>query len=834
MPPKKIHLVCNAHLDPVWLWVWEEGAAEALSTFRTAADLCDEFPGFVFNHNEAILYRWIEDYEPALFRRIQRLVRRGRWHIMGGWYLQPDCNMPSGESIVRQILLGKAYFKAKFDVEPTTAVNFDPFGHSRGFPQILAKSGYDSYLICRPSPAECPLPAEEFRWVGFDGSRITAVRATAHYNSRLGWARAKVEDWLKANPDAPLGLLPWGVGDHGGGASRRDLADLAELARESRDVRIVHSTPEAFFKDLARTGRDLPEVARSLNPWAPGCYTSMARVKRRHRQLENEVFGAEKLATAAYAQGLMAYPKAELDEALRDLAFAEFHDILPGSAIPDAEDAALRLLDHGLETAGRIKAKAFFLLAGREPRADEDEIPIFVYNPHPWPVETVIDGEFEPVEVNWGTDYLRPRVSFEGKPLPCQPEKEASNLGVEWRKRVVFPARLAAGALGRFSCRLERDPAGPDRPPAPRPGTDIVLVHPDLELAVGGATGLVDRYRVRGHELLAAGAFKPLVIEDDADCWGMKVRSFRKAAGTFALLTPERTAAFYGLSSPELAPVRIIEDGPVRTVVEAAFGYGRSVLVLRYKVPARGVEVEIEARVFWAEKGRMLKLALPCRAPDGRLLGQVAYGREELFADGTESVAQKWLALVSAGSGLALTVINDGVYGADFDGRELRLSLLRAPAYAADPDAARTLLKTDRFVPRHDQGERLFRFWMSLGPDAERLERVEREALERNEPPFVLPFFPSGRGRRTRPLLVLDDPAVVLTALKKAESGRRIILRLFEPTGRARTVGLELPFARARTTVALGPFEIKTIAFDLGSRIFRETDLLERPIKKGR
>ena len=126
----------------------EEGVAAAVSTFRTAADLCDEFDGFIFNHNESILYQWVEEYEPQLFERIQRLVKEGKWHIMGGWHLQPDCNMPSGESFIRQILLGKTYFAQKFGKEPTTAINFDPFGHSRGLVQILAKSGYDSYLCC--------------------------------------------------------------------------------------------------------------------------------------------------------------------------------------------------------------------------------------------------------------------------------------------------------------------------------------------------------------------------------------------------------------------------------------------------------------------------------------------------------------------------------------------------------------------------------------------------------------------------------------------------------------------------------------------------------------
>jgi alpha-mannosidase len=833
MPQAKVHLVCNAHLDPVWLWEWEEGAGETLSTFRAAADLCREFPGFVFNHNEAVLYRWVESYEPALFRRIRRLARAGRWHVMGGWHLQPDCNMPSGESVVRQILLGKSYFKSKFGVEPTTAVNLDPFGHSRGFVQILARSGYDSYLFCRPFQAECPLPAEEFVWTGFDGSRVLAVRATAHYNSALGRARAKVEEWLAKNPDARPSLLLWGVGDHGGGASRKDLADLAALSAERRDVEIVHSTPEAFFKELVASGRELPVVSKSLNPWAPGCYTSMARVKQGHRRLENELFAAEKMAASAFAQGLMAYPNEALDEAFRDLAFAEFHDILPGSSIEAAEAGALRLLDHGLEIASRVKAGAFFRMAGGEPRAREGEIPIFVYNPHPWAFEAVVDCEFEPVEPNTEGGYLLPRVSRDGRELAAQPEREASNLCVEWRKRVVFAARLEAGRLNRFDARLERVAARP-QPDVQDPGGDIVFARPGFDLVIGRATGLVERFRSGDAEILAPGAFKPLVIQDDADCWSMKGLSFREVAGSFSLLSPEEAAAFCGLTVPGLPPVRVIESGPVRTVVEALFGCGRSVLVARYKVPARGSELEIELRVRWAEKDRMLKLALPCRPERWRLLGQVAYGREELFADGREAVAQKWLALVGDGPGTALTVVNDGVHGADFDGRELRLSLLRAPAFAADPDAAAAMREADRFIPRHDQGERSFRFWVAAGPAAERLERIEREALERNEAPFVLPFSPSGSGRRSAPAVVLDDPAAVLTAFKKSESGRRLVLRLFEPTGQARAVGVELPFARARTKARLAPFEIKTLVFDPRRRAFEETDLLERRPKKRR
>ena len=163
-------MVCNAHLDPVWLWNWQEGAAAAIATFRTAADICEESEGFVFCHNEALLYSWVEEYEPALFQRIRQLVEAKKWHIMGGWYLQPDCNLPSGESILRQIIAGKRYFMEKFHAAPTVAVNFDTFGHSRGLVQILRKCGYTGYLFMRPGKELLELPSRNIRWRGFDGS----------------------------------------------------------------------------------------------------------------------------------------------------------------------------------------------------------------------------------------------------------------------------------------------------------------------------------------------------------------------------------------------------------------------------------------------------------------------------------------------------------------------------------------------------------------------------------------------------------------------------------------------------------------------------------------
>ncbi len=833
MTPKTIHLVCNAHLDPVWLWDWEEGAGEALSTFRSAVSLCEEFPGFVFNHNEAILYRWVEEFEPALFKKIQRLVKEKRWHILGGWFVQPDCNMPCGESFVRQILAGQRYFREKFGVDFRTASNLDPFGHSRGLVQILSKSGYDSYIFCRPGRGDGRLPADEFVWVGFDGSEVMASLVSAHYNSPAGGAKKKVLDWISANPDRELSLLLWGVGDHGGGASRADLEDLSTLMAERRDFEIRHSRPEAYFADLGKRKPALPRHARDMNPWAVGCYTSMVRIKQKHRLLENDLFLAEKMAAAAAYQGLMRYPREELGEAHYDLALSQFHDILPGSAIPQAEESSLRRLDHGLELLSRVKARAFFALAGSEPPPAQGEIPLFAHNPHPFKIRGIVSCEFQPYEINASGGYQFPQVYSEGRPLPSQPEKEASNLNVEWRKKVVFAADLEPGRINRFICRLERRTEKP-APQLEEEGGRLIFRTDELEVLINTETGLIDRYRAGGRDFLAERAFTPLVIDDSADPWGITVRRFRDLAGRFEPASPEEGSRASGIMARPAASVRVIEDGAVRTVIESVLTYGRSVIFLRYQLPRGGTEIEVEVRVHWGEKDKMLKLSVPTLFPKARYIGQTAYGIADLPADGDEAVAQKWVAAVSDEDDAALTVINDCIYGSDFLNGEVRLSLLRSAAYSADPVPSGPMVAQDRYVPRIDQGERMFRFWLNGGDRASRLTAVDREAMARNEKPFCLAFFPPGEGRRPRPFIYLNDDAIEVTALKKAEKGENLIIRLFEPTGKKRTTVLFLPWARARKRISLSGFEIRTLSFNPRTRIFRELDLLERPLRKTR
>ena len=826
---RRLVLVCNSHIDPVWLWPWEEGLAATLATFRAAAGFCETFDGFVFCHNEALLYQWVEEYEPALFDRIRRLVTTGQWRVIGGWYVQPDCNLPSGESFVRQITTGLRYFQERFGVRPRVAFNVDPFGHGRGLVQVLKRSGYRGYLFCRPDAQHLPLRSDDFLWVGYDGSTVLAHRSSEHYNSERGRARAKAERWLQAHEGDDDGVLLWGVGNHGGGPSRDDLRALAALASETADRTILHGAPDDYFDRLAGREAALPRHEADLNPWAPGCYTSMSTVKRAHRRLEGRLYGTEKMLASAAIQQLVPYPRAELASALEALLFSEFHDILPGSSVAEVEAQALDRLGRGFDIVDRLRARAFFALLSGQPAAAEGEYPIFVHNPHPFPVSATVICEFQPPEPNMDpATRLVPELALPGgAAVPLQVEKESCNIQADQRKRIVFHASLPPSCTTRYLGRLRTVPRPP--PDGPRPIAGIYRHRSNgCEIDIDGSTGLLVGYRLHGSPYIDGGAFRGLVMRDSADPWGMKVRGFRDRLGDFVLMSPRETAALAGVRAPELEPVRIIEDGPIRTIVEAAFAHGRSVMRLRYALPKRDADVEVEALVLWAETDAMLKLAVPTAMPGMRVHGQVAFGVERHAREGEELVGHEWLACVSSDGTRALSIVTDATSGFDYAGAELRISCLRSPAYAGHPvDDVTPIVRQDRVETRVDRGEHLFRFWLRAGPAAARLDAIDREATSRLQAPMALVAFPAGGGAPVLPGALLSDPVIQMPAMKLADDGRRVIVRLFEPTGAPRQTTLRIPPLGAEATLEFGPFELKTVAVDLQTGETRETDLLE-------
>lgn len=845
MIQRTLHLICNAHIDPVWLWNWEEGLAETLSTFRIAAEFCTRSEGFVFCHNESLLYQWVEEYEPELFRKIRKLIADGKWRIIGGWYIQPDCNLPSGESLVRQILIGKNYFREKFGVEPQTAVNFDPFGHARGLVQILAKSGYTSYLFCRPGEPHLSVP-DDFIWTGFDGSEILAHRSLEHYNSEKGKADVKIMKWINGHPDFGTGLFLWGIGNHGGGPSREDLKKIAEL-QSSFDhqtqqsdlssaklppvpvhkILLKHSYPEAFFQWLESARHSLPKVNTDLNPWAVGCYTSMQRVKKLHRELEETYYFTEKIITHAVLAGLIKYPRQELREALEDLLFSEFHDILPGSGIPEVEAYALQRMNHGLEMLSRLKVKAFFKLLAGQKVAHPGEFPILVYNAEPYDIKETLILELQGAEPNFNPDtFLLPELFDEsGNPVVYQLEKESANIANDHRKRLVFDAILKASSMNRFSCYL-REVSILDKPMSPVQD-ELHFINETCDIRISSDTGLIDQYKVNGVNYLKPDSAELIVMKDDADPWGMKVDSFRDLAGRFRLMSASETSGFAGTQGP-IEPVRIIENGPVRTVVEGLFRYNGSTAVVQYIIPKQGAQVEIAIRVFWNEKDKMLKLAFPSSLKQSVCLGQVACGVQQFDREGEEMVAHQWIGLFARGKDAAFTITNRTTYGFDQSDGELRLSLLRSPAYSGHPvDDFTPIVRQDRFTPRVDQGEHVFRFRMNAGTINERLTSIDLESHLLNAGSISLCCFPGRGGKLPGAAVVVSDKAIKLVAFKMVEHGTRLIVRLFETLGSSVAAIMEVPALGISVPLSFVGFEIKTLLIDPVSKEIRETSILE-------
>ncbi len=814
---KKLHLICNAHLDPVWMWEKDEGMAETLSTFRVAADFCDDYPDFVFNHNESVLYEWIEECDPELFKRIQKLVSEDRWRIIGGFYLQPDCNLPSGEGMVRQALVGRNYFLEKFGKLPSTAINFDSFGHSRGLVQIFKKAGYESYIVCRPTD-NCKLPSDEFRWVGFDGSEIVCHRGFNSYESHRGFADKKIEGYLDMYPDKELGLVLWGIGNHGGGPSRVDYELIKKLGESRSDsYEFINSYPEAFFEAQGDEIKNLPKVDKALHFQSVGCYTSQIRVKQEYRRLENLLFKAEKMASSVTLNSLAPYPAERFAEAEKDMLFTQFHDIITGSSIEPAEKAALCQLGHGIDIVTDIITKSMLFLMRGEQKAADGDIPILVYNPHPFPLDTIIEAEFNLPDQNKDREqWVFPRVYHNDQPVSCQVEHEASNFNVDWRKRVVFRAKLAPFAITRYNCKLE---FWKNEPQVVQPTQSIFSFKtPELQLDINTETGALDRLTVNGKDFVKPGSLIPVIMDDDYDSWGNTRRDFTEKIADFKLLTPEEAAKWAGIKGDKLSPVNVLEDGDVRTVVEVLLGHARSVVSMRYYLPKKGTQIQLKARVFWAEKMKILKLLIATPFEQAKYLGQVMYGREELPNDRTEAVSLRWSAVNDEKSQSTLSIIDNGIYGSDYENGEVRLSLLRSPAYSAGcSDFSKRkpeVLEQGRSNVFMDQGEREFTFWLQGGDAGERLENIETDAAICNETPFAISCFPGAKSADVKPLIELSNPVVQLTAFKQRIDKTGYIIRLFEPTGKAQSCEVSLPIGSLKQQVNLDAFEIVTLSYN--------------------
>lgn len=333
-----VHMIANAHLDPVWLWPWAEGVDEALATFRSAADRCEEYPDLIFSRGEAWLYEKLERYDPVLFERICKLVDRGQWHIMSGQYLQPDLNAPLGESHLRQFKRGRQYFQEKFGIVPQVAANVDSFGHPATFPDLTKELGLAGYLIQRPKSFQKELP-QYFRWQGAEGATLPTFRMSAPYTSMTVAELTGAIDMALAEKSEKTQhtMCLFGVGNHGGGPTKAQIEWILEHQDYAEGVKLVFSTPEAFFEATKADLANLPLIAGDLQSCFPGCYSVMHDIHQAQRYGELRALQAERMnALFSPNEVVRADRQTKLQGAWDDLLFNAFHDIVAGTAVARA------------------------------------------------------------------------------------------------------------------------------------------------------------------------------------------------------------------------------------------------------------------------------------------------------------------------------------------------------------------------------------------------------------------------------------------------------------------------------------------------------------------
>ncbi|RKN04530.1 alpha-mannosidase [Streptomyces radicis] len=808
---RTLHLVGNAHIDPVWLWRWPEGLQEIRATFRSAIDRMDEYPDFVFTCDSVMYLEWIERHDPELFAAIRARVAEGRWRMVGGWWVEPDCNVPSGESFVRQALYGQRYLLEKFGAIATIGCNVDPFGHHAMLPQLLRKSGLEGYLFLRPGPHEMALPGQFFHWESPDGSRVLAYRLPNEYCAPGEDIGHHLDKALALMPsDEPELMVFYGVGNHGGGPTRANLDSIRRLDGLGGLPRLTLSHPEAYFARLR--GRDgIPVHAGELQHHGPGCYSSHSGVKAWNRRAENELQRAEKWAAVAAAVAGEPYPHGQFAEAWKLVLFNQFHDILAGTAIRSAYDDARDDYGRARSLAAEMFNRSAQAVARRidiPPR--EATEPLVVFNPHPWELNA-------DVEVEYGRAVGARLADEAGAPVPVQlTRSEATMAGA--RGRVAF--RATVPPLGHRVYHLL--PGGADAVPEPRgpvSATATTLENEHVRLEVDPATGWLSSLydKASGTELLPP---RPgphaVVIDDPSDTWGHRVRAYDRVAGSF-----------------RCTRVRLVETGPVRAVLRVESRFERSTLAEELVLSAGSRQVEVRVAVDWHERLRMLKLRFPTALAEVTATHEIPYGHLERVPDGTEEPTQAWVDVsgtLPSGGRAGLTVANDGKHGHDVRGGEIGVTALRSPAYAwhepkeLDPDGVHEYL---------DQGRQEFRLLLIPHGGDWRAADPVRRAAELNQPAFAL-LESFHEGPLPQRAAHADDGAgsVVVTVVKEDEDrAGDVVVRAHESAGRATTARIALPMLGGRVIeAAFGPCEIKTFRVPRDPQgAVVETDLLERP-----
>lgn len=777
--PWRPHIIAtgHAHIDVAWYWRLRHTRMKAANTFSTVLYHMDRYPNFRFFQSQPQLYQFIKEDHPDLYARIKERVASGRWEAEGAMWVEADTNITGAESLVRQFLVGKRFFRDEFGHDCRVLWLPDVFGYTASLPEIMKGAGVEYFITAKISWNETNrFPYDTFWWEGLDGSTVLTQYLTTPtqfpgdfsytYNSDLSATSLantwKVYQQKDINPEL---IIAFGHGDGGGGPTREQIEALEPLSHPIAEQLPTVATGriEDFMDRLTLRLAANPDVPRWLGElyleYHRGTYTSQGRVKRANRMAERALHNAEWLAGMALYFCGQPYPSADLDAAWKLALVNHFHDILPGSSIPEVYQDALQQFATIEDTAGRITTTSLDALA-RHVEAEPGAL--IVFNPATWQRDGL-------VEVDAALARDLPLLS---QPLPND-------------RALVEARRVPAYGYRAFA---PTDRSAPDS----RPTDGVLLASPTLlenrfyriELDEHGhITRLLDKegHGGRGREVVPPGERANVLhlFEDrplNWDAWDINDFFEQKSWPLDNLVSAE-----------------VIETGPLRAGLRLEWTYlDRTTVVQNMYIYAHSRRIDFVTEVNWRERRTLLKVAFPVDVRNGSATADIQFGNVQRPTHRNtswdrarfETCAHKWFDLSESDYGVAL--LNDCKYGYDVHGHTLRLTLLKG-AVEPDPTADLGLHHFTYSLLPHNGG------WYEGG--------VQREAYDLNYP-LLTTLKPARRGDWTIPpslgLVEVAPANVVVETVKKAEESEALVIRVYESANRRGPFQVRLPFAARR------------------------------------
>ena len=769
---KIVHMIGNAHLDPVWLWRFGDGLAEIKATFRSALDRIRQYDEFIFTSACAFYYQWVEENCPQMFKEITEAVADGRWNIVGGMWIQPDCNIPSSESFARHFLYSQHYFYEKFGVIAKTGYNVDSFGHSAGLPALLRQGRIENYVYMRPAndgaEMDYPFPSNAFRWQ-YGEDEVVAFHLNDYCTNldKIEIKAPKYEGYTSASPTDFM--MFYGVGNHGGGPTIKQIEYLFNF-RKTTQHEYVFSSPDAFFDSLRQTKQTelIPKYRGELQNHASGCYAANSEIKRLNRRAESVLGQAETLSSLAsyvtpHRSNLPAFR-----EAWKAVLFNHFHDILCGCCLESALHDAFAFLGgaigEGLKQSTsavqRISwsidtSKGVIALSKDQGRVlwEQDNLgtPVVIFNPLAHAVKI-------PVKIT--TFYDCTSVTDENdRAIPIQKiYADYTKNPPDMREQTFFMAEIPPmGWRTYWHYRFKEHPL--NIIPPTMIAEPYRLKNDKIEVLFDKKKGHIRAIRTNdGKDLIGAFASRAIVIDDEKnDTWSHGNFVFDQQIGVF--------------SKPKFT---VMENGNCQVSLRVRQSFKRSTLEQIYTLYAGDDRVHVSAHITLNEPTVSVKLCFDSGMSDPEWVREIPGGVISAQRNGREMPMLRYMLMKNDSRRFA--IVNDSKYSCSAADGEMRMVIARSCYFA------------DHFSHRHEKmrlqdiGEQAFSY--VIIPNASTLTEVVHTAEELHTEFTVVPeTYHEGALGQSASYWSCDAANVSLTAFKDAEDGNGTVFRLTETNG---------------------------------------------------